>query len=33
MPVYFPDAKRSQESIDALLDDSCAGAAQPIVIH
>ncbi|MFA9950182.1 DUF3567 family protein [Dentiradicibacter hellwigii] len=29
----IPDAERSQESIDALLDDFCAGAARPIVIH
>ena len=33
MSAYFSDAERSQESIDALLDDFCAGAARPIVIH
>ena len=29
----IPYEERSQESIDSLLDDYCAGAAQPIAIH
>lgn len=29
----IPDTERTQESIDALLDDFCAGAATPIAIH
>lgn len=29
----IPDEDRDQESIDALLDDFCAGVARPIAIH
>lgn len=29
----IPDAERNEESIDALLDDYCAGSARPIVYH
>ena len=29
----IPDAERSEETIDALLDEYCAGAARPIVLH
>jgi hypothetical protein len=29
----IPDAERDEESIDALLDDYCAGNARPIVYH
>ena len=29
----IPFEERSQESIDSLLDDYCAGVAQPIAIH
>ena len=29
----IPDADRNEETIDALLDEYCAGAARPIVLH
>lgn len=29
----IPDNERDEESIDALLDEYCAGAARPIVVH
>jgi hypothetical protein len=29
----IPDKERDMESIDALLDGYCAGAAQPITFH
>ncbi|WP_263769163.1 DUF3567 domain-containing protein [Propionivibrio soli] len=29
----IPDEDRDEESIDALLDDYCAGAAKPITYH
>ena len=29
----IPMADRDEEAIDALLDDFCAGAAQPITYH
>ena len=29
----IPDGERDEESIDALLDEYCAGAARPIVVH
>ena len=29
----IPDAERDVDSIDSLLDEYCAGAAQPIVFH
>ncbi|MDR0578864.1 MAG: DUF3567 domain-containing protein [Candidatus Accumulibacter sp.] len=29
----IPDEERDMESIDALLDGYCTGAAQPIVFH
>ncbi len=29
----IPPAERTEEAIDALLDDYCADAARPIVIH
>ncbi|ACV36533.1 DUF3567 domain-containing protein [Accumulibacter sp.] len=29
----IPDSERDEESIDALLDEYCAGAARPIVVH
>lgn len=29
----IPDNERTEEAIDALLDDYCAGAARPIVFH
>ena len=29
----IPEGERSQESIDALLDDYCSSAARPIVLH
>jgi hypothetical protein len=29
----IPDSERDEESIDALLDEYCAGAARPIVLH
>ena len=29
----IPDSERDEESIDALLDEYCAGAARPIMLH
>ena len=29
----IPDADRNEETIDALLDEYCAGPARPIVLH
>jgi hypothetical protein len=29
----IPDNERDEESIDALLDEYCAGAARPIMLH
>lgn len=29
----IPDEERDEESIDALLDDYCAGSARPILFH
>ena len=29
----IPDDERDEESIDALLDEYCAGAARPIMLH
>ncbi|EXI68509.1 MAG: hypothetical protein AW08_01291 [Candidatus Accumulibacter adjunctus] len=29
----IPDEQRSEESVDALLDEYCAGKARPIVLH
>lgn len=29
----IPAEQRDEETIDALLDDYCVGAARPIVIH
>jgi hypothetical protein len=29
----IPDEQRSEESVDALLDEYCAGSARPIVLH
>ncbi len=29
----IPEAERNEETIDAFLDDYCAGTAQPIVFH
>lgn len=29
----IPDEERNEESIDALLDEYCAGATRPIVLH
>ena len=29
----IPDGERSEDSIDALLYEYCAGAARPIVLH
>ena len=29
----IPEAERDEETIDAFLDDYCAGVAQPIVFH
>ena len=29
----IPVAQRTEETIDALLDDYCSGSAQPIVFH
>lgn len=29
----IPEAERDEETIDALLDDYCAGSARPIVFH
>ncbi|HAY26763.1 MAG TPA: DUF3567 domain-containing protein [Candidatus Accumulibacter sp.] len=29
----LPDEQRCAESVDALLDEYCAGAARPIVLH
>ncbi|NHC07730.1 uncharacterized protein DUF3567 [Azonexus fungiphilus] len=29
----IPEATRDVETIDAFLDDYCAGTAQPIVLH
>ncbi|HCZ13797.1 MAG TPA: DUF3567 family protein [Accumulibacter sp.] len=29
----IPDSERDEESIDALLDSYCAGAARPIILH
>ncbi|WP_313950534.1 DUF3567 family protein [Accumulibacter sp.] len=29
----IPASERDEESIDALLDTYCAGAARPIVLH
>ena len=29
----IPDRERDEESIDALLDEYCAGAARPIMLH
>ena len=29
----IPDSERDEESTDALLDEYCAGAARPIMLH
>jgi hypothetical protein len=29
----IPEEERSEENIDAFLDDYCAGTARPIVLH
>ncbi len=29
----IPAAERNEETVDALLDEYCAGAARPIVLH
>jgi len=29
----IPDNERDEEAIDALLDEYCAGAARPIMLH
>jgi hypothetical protein len=29
----IPDSERDEEAIDALLDEYCAGAARPIMLH
>ena len=29
----IPEAERDEETIDAFLDDYCAGSARPIVFH
>ena len=29
----IPDSERDEESIHALLDEYCAGAARPLVVH
>lgn len=29
----IPETERTEENIDALLEDYCTGAAQPIVFH
>lgn len=29
----IPEGERDEETIDAFLEDYCAGTAQPIVVH
>ena len=29
----IPEGERDEQSIDALLDEYCAGAARPIMVH